>query len=142
MGILLIDFTSLAPTAISATISLELRPFSAAADLFTPSRLMSGLGPKWALVASIRMRPCQSMPLSLGHVHPMRGEDNDIAFSRLRLRTSRCAWTEFGDQSSPGLRSSRIGYDNLMTSVDQVTSECPGHISSTDEAYSHDGCPF
>ena len=36
IGILLIDFTSLAPAAISATISLEVRPFKAAIDLFTP----------------------------------------------------------------------------------------------------------
>jgi hypothetical protein len=30
IGMLLIDFTSLAPTAISATISVEVRPFNAA----------------------------------------------------------------------------------------------------------------
>jgi hypothetical protein len=56
-----------------------------------------------------------SMPVDalegLGHVHPMRGEDNDIALSRLRLGTSRCAGAQFGDQSSQGLRPSRIGYD-------------------------------
>ena len=61
IGILLIDFTSLAPAAISATISLEVHPFKAAIDLFTPSGLISGLGSTWALVASIRIRPCQSI---------------------------------------------------------------------------------
>ena len=34
----------------------------------------------------------------LGHVHPIRGEDDDIAFGRLRLGTSRCARAEIGDQ--------------------------------------------
>ena len=37
MGVFLIDFTSLAPTANSATISLEVHPFKAAIDLFAPS---------------------------------------------------------------------------------------------------------
>src|SRR6202021_2305179 len=47
IGMLLIDFTSRAPTAISATISLEVRPVNlkAARDLVTPARLISGLGP-------------------------------------------------------------------------------------------------
>ncbi len=62
IGMLLIDFTSRAPTAISATISLEVRPFNAARDLVTPARLTSG-GSRCAFVASIRMRPRQSIPL-------------------------------------------------------------------------------
>src|ERR1700722_14740052 len=61
MGMLLIDFTSRAPGAISAIISLDVRPLSAARDLVTPARLMSGLGSVWALVASIRIRPRQSI---------------------------------------------------------------------------------
>jgi hypothetical protein len=63
IGMLLIDFTRRAPTAISATISLEVRPFNAALDLVTPARLMSGTGSTCAFVASIRMRPRQSIPL-------------------------------------------------------------------------------
>jgi hypothetical protein len=62
IGMLLIDFTSRVPTAISATISLEVRPFKAARDRETPARLMSGLGSICALVASIRIRPRQSIP--------------------------------------------------------------------------------
>src|SRR5580698_3893615 len=42
IGMLLIDFTSRALTAISATISLDVRPFNAARDLVTPARLISG----------------------------------------------------------------------------------------------------
>ena len=42
IGMLLIDFTSRAPTAISATISLDVRPFKAARDRVTPARLISG----------------------------------------------------------------------------------------------------
>jgi hypothetical protein len=41
IGMLLIDFTSRAPTAISATISLDERPFNAARDLVTPAKLRS-----------------------------------------------------------------------------------------------------
>jgi hypothetical protein len=59
IGMLLIDFTSLAPTAISATISLDVRPLNAARDLVTPARLVSGLGSICALLASIRIRPHQ-----------------------------------------------------------------------------------
>jgi len=43
IGMLQRDFTSLAPTAISATISLDVRPFNAARDLVTPFRLIAGL---------------------------------------------------------------------------------------------------
>src|SRR5258708_37410701 len=64
IGILLIDFTSLAPAALSATIALEVRQFKAVIDLFTPLSLTSGLESIWALVASIRIRPCQSISLS------------------------------------------------------------------------------
>src|ERR1700749_4952807 len=109
IGILLIDFTSLAPGAISAIISLEMRPFKAAIDLFTPLGLTSVLESIWALVASIRISP---MPVDilecLGHVHPIRGEDDDIAFSGLPLRTSRLAWAEIGDEACQRLRPSRI----------------------------------
>jgi hypothetical protein len=35
---LLIELTSRAPTAISATISLDVRPLNAARDLVTPAR--------------------------------------------------------------------------------------------------------
>ena len=45
IGILLIDFTSLAPGAIAATISLDVRPSNAATDLATPAALMSGFSP-------------------------------------------------------------------------------------------------
>jgi hypothetical protein len=64
IGMLLIDLTSRAPTAISATIPLDVRPFNAARDLVTPARLMSGLGSICAFVASIRIRPRQSMPFN------------------------------------------------------------------------------
>jgi hypothetical protein len=47
IGMLLMDFTSRAPTAISATSSLDVHPvsFNAARDLVTPARLISGLAP-------------------------------------------------------------------------------------------------
>src|SRR4051794_978051 len=77
----------------------------------------------------------------LGHVHPIRGEDDDIAFSGLPLRTSRCAWAEIGDEACQRLRPSRIGYDNRMTGVDEVTPESLGQSSGAYEAYSHDGVP-
>ena len=40
IGMLLIDLTSRAPTAISAAISLDVRPFDAARDRVTPARLL------------------------------------------------------------------------------------------------------
>ncbi len=64
IGMLLIDLTSRTPTAISATISLDVRPFNAARDLVTPARLISGLGSICAFVASMRIRPRQSIPFS------------------------------------------------------------------------------
>src|SRR6202035_260772 len=64
IGILLIDFTSRAPMAISATISLDVRPFNAARDRATPARLRSGSESICALVASTSIRPCQSIPVS------------------------------------------------------------------------------
>jgi hypothetical protein len=51
IGKLLIDLTSRAPTAFSAIISLDVRPFNAVRDLVTPARLVSGLAPICALVA-------------------------------------------------------------------------------------------
>ena len=42
IGMLLKAFTSRAPTAIAATIPLDVRPFNAACDLATPAGLMSG----------------------------------------------------------------------------------------------------
>jgi hypothetical protein len=64
IGMLLMDFTNRASTAISATISLEVPPFNAARDRVTPARLGSGLESIRALVASTSIRPFQSMPAS------------------------------------------------------------------------------
>ena len=64
MGMLLMDFTSRAPLAISATISLDVRPFNAARDRATPAWLRSGSASLCALIASANIRPCQSMPAS------------------------------------------------------------------------------
>jgi hypothetical protein len=47
----------------------------------------------------------------------------------LPLRTSSCAWAEIGDEACQRLRPSRIGYDNRMTGVDEVTPESPGQSS-------------
>ena len=55
---------------------------------------------------------------------------------------SRCAWAEIGDERSQRFRSPRIGYDNLMTGVDEVTPESLGQRSGAYEADSHDGVPL
>ena len=100
MGILLIDFTSLAPyrqfcdhLARSATLQSGDRSFH-------PFRTDIGIG---IHVGIGRIDQDAPMPVDilqcLGHVHPIRGEDDDIAFSGLRLRTSRCAWAEIGDEA-------------------------------------------
>ena len=54
IGMLLIDFTSRAPTAISATSSLDVCPFNTARDLVTPARRCRSLGSICALAASMQ----------------------------------------------------------------------------------------
>ena len=74
IGMLLIDFTSRAPTAISATISLEVRPFNAARERVTPARLRVGFRIHMRVS---RIHQYSSTPINaferLRHVHPLRG---------------------------------------------------------------------
>jgi hypothetical protein len=95
IGMLLIDLTRRAPTAISATISLDVRPFNAARDLVTPARLMSG-GSRCAFVASIRMRPRQSIPLRASAT---------LTQCVARMTTSHSAACCFVPAMAPGPRS-------------------------------------
>jgi hypothetical protein len=137
MSMLLIDFTSRAPGAISAIISLDVRPLSAARDLVTPATLMSGLGSMWALVASIRIRPRQSISFKAGHVDPIRREDHHVARGRLLFRSSSSIRAKSGDEITKRLRPARIRNDYLVTSADQMPAECLGHGSGADEADFH-----
>jgi hypothetical protein len=81
---LLIDFTSLAPGAIAATISLDVRPSNAATDLATPAALMSGFSSMWAFVPEYAAAPVDSLE-RLRRIRPIRGEDHHIAFRSFLL---------------------------------------------------------
>ena len=74
IGMLLIDFTSRAPAAISATISLEVRPFNAARERAMPAKAEVGFG---AFMRVSRINQYSSTPINaferLRHVHPFRG---------------------------------------------------------------------
>ena len=128
IGMLLIDLTSRAPTAISATISLDVRPFNAARDLVTPARLMSG-GSRCAFVASIRNSATPIDALQrFRHFYPMCGENNGVALGRLLPGPRVGVLTEIGDKISQCLSASGIGYNDGATSVYQVTAERTRHV--------------
>ena len=141
IGMLLRDFTSRAPTAISATISLDLRPFSAARDLVTPARLMSAFASMCALVASIRTRPCQSIPFNASGT-----------FTQLtaRITTSHSAACSLVPAMAPDRDRRRnrlvsstpgIGYNYGVTSVYQVTAERACYVPGSQKTYFHNSPP-
>jgi len=123
IGKVLIDLTSRAPSAFSATISLDVRPFNAARDLVTPARLVSGLGSICALVASIRI---SAAPIDtfqrLRHLDPICSENDDLTLGSLVFRAGDCVGTEISHKISPHLRTSGIGYDYGVTSCYQMTA--------------------
>ena len=142
IGMLLIDLTSLAPTAISATISLDVRPFSAARDLVTP-----GQADVWNRV-HMRVRRVDQDATSpidtlqcFRHLRPMCSENDDIAFGCLLLRGCNGARAESGDKISQGLRTSGIGYNHGVTSVYQVTSEGTCYVSRSYKSYFQNSPP-
>src|ERR1700734_1010932 len=73
---------------------------------------------------------------------PMYGENNYIALCCLLLRAGDGAWTEISNKFSQCLRTSGIGYNDGVTSVDQVTTESTSYFTSTYEPYFHDESPF
>src|ERR1700734_4080316 len=72
---------------------------------------------------------------------PMYGENNYIALCCLLLRAGDSAWTEISDKISQCLRTSGIGYNDGVTSVDQVTTESTRYFTSTYKPYFHDESP-
>ena len=143
IGMLLMDFTSRALTAISATISLGVRPFSAARDLVTPARLMSGFASMCAFVASIRTRPRQSIPFSASRTFTQ---------CTARITTSHSAAWNLVPAMAPGPRSVtkstnvsgplEFGHDHGMTSGDQMAAECTRYLTGTYKTYFHKRIPF
>src|SRR5580658_10793165 len=73
---------------------------------------------------------------------PMRGKNDDVALGCLLLRAGDRAWTEISDKISQRLRTSGIGYDDGVTSVDQVTAESTCYFTSAYKPYFHDESPF
>jgi hypothetical protein len=72
----------------------------------------------------------------------MYGKNNDVALGCLMLRPGDGAWTEISDKISQCLRTSGIGYNDGVTSVDQVTAESTRYFTSTYKPYFHHESPF
>src|SRR5262249_31597902 len=64
-------------------------------------------------------------------------EDGNIAIRRLLFRAGLCAWTEIADKFCQRCRPSRVGHENLVTGIYQMTTEGLGDFSGAYEAYSH-----
>jgi hypothetical protein len=79
---------------------------------------------------------------SIGYSDPVRGKNDDVALGCLLLRAGAGAWTEISDKISQCLRTSGIGYNDGVTSVDQVTTESTRYFTSTYKSYFHDESPF
>src|SRR5580704_1043224 len=79
---------------------------------------------------------------SVSYSDPMRGKKDDVALGCLLLRAGDGAWTETSDKISQCLRTSGIGYNDGVTSVDQVTTESPRYFTSTYKPHFHDESPF
>jgi hypothetical protein len=115
----------------------------AARDLATPLRLRSGLGSICAFVASIRIRPCQSIPFNAsGAFTQCVTRNNEVALGRLLFDSRDGARAKLGDKISQCLRTSGIGYDYGMTSVYQMAAERTGYVAGTDKSYFLDESPF
>src|SRR5580693_1111220 len=76
------------------------------------------------------------------HLYPMCSKNNDVTFGRLLFCAGDGAWTKAGDKISQCLRTSGIGYDDGVTSVDQVTTECACHVPGSNKSYFHDQSPI
>src|SRR5580698_7133825 len=79
---------------------------------------------------------------SVSYSDPMCGKNDDIALGCLLLRAGDGARTKIIDKISQCLRTSGIGYNNGVTSVDQVTTESTCYFTSTYKPYFHDESPF
>src|ERR1700679_3817610 len=73
---------------------------------------------------------------------PMYGENDDVALDCLLLRAGDGAWTEISDKISQCLRTSGIGYNDGVTSVEQVTAERTCYGPCSNKSYFHDESPF
>src|SRR5580692_671071 len=79
---------------------------------------------------------------SVSYSAPMNGENDGVALGCLLLRAGDGAWTEISDKISQCLRPSGIGYNDGVTSVDQVTTESPRYFASTYKPHFHNESPF
>jgi hypothetical protein len=101
--------------------------------LVTPARLIFGTGSTCAFVASIRIRPRQSISLRASYT---------LTQCVARMTTSQSAACCFGpavaderDKISKRFRTSRIGNDNAMTSVYKMSAKRTRRITGTYKSY-------
>jgi hypothetical protein len=78
---------------------------------------------------------------SVSYSAPMYGENDDVALGYLLLRAGDSAWTEISEKISQCPRTSGIGYNDGVTSIDQVTTESTRYFTSTYKPYFHDESP-
>src|SRR5215471_9276037 len=72
------------------------------------------------------------------HIHPMCSENDDVAFGRLPLRPCDGAWREVADKIRQGFRTSRIRYDDGVTSGDEMPTQCASYLAGSYKSYFHD----
>jgi hypothetical protein len=68
----------------------------------------------------------------------MYSEYSDVALGRLLPGPRDGAWTEVGNKLSQRLWTSRIGYNNGMTSGYQMAAERTRYLTGTYKPYFHD----
>jgi hypothetical protein len=142
VGMVHSDFTSLAPTAISATISLDVRAFNAARDLVTPSRRCPEQRPMSVCgIDQNSAAPIDTFP-RIGHVHRVCSENNHVAFSCLLLRPCTSVRAKIGDTICKCLWPSGFGYDDVMTGSQEITSKRTRYLTCTYKPDFHDESPL
>ena len=135
---MLIDVTSRAPGAIAATISLDVRPASAATDLATPAADVRFLGHVGVRpVDEYEAAPVDSLE-RLRRIRPIRGENHHIAFRGVLLGSCAGGRTQIGYEPHQSLWPPRTGQDDLVARTDHVTTDGRSHATRADEPDFHD----
>jgi hypothetical protein len=73
----------------------------------------------------------------LGHIHPLRGKNHNIALCCVLLGPREGARTKFRDEFAQRFRTSGVGYDDRATGIYQMAADCGRYISRPDKSYFH-----
>jgi len=124
IGMLLIDFTSRAPTAILSNHFARGAPFQRGPR--SSNSRQTDVGFRIHMRVG-RIDQNSATPIDtfqrFTHVHPMDSENNDVALGRLLPGPRDGAWTKISDKTSQCRRTAGIGYNYGVTSIYQVTAE-------------------